>query len=229
MKKDGSELLGYLASDGASDIVIRDVTGKEVSVPKSQVELMEKVPGSLMPPGLTGSLSRDEFVDLVGFLTKLGESGNYRVANTRYVRRWENGEADKQAASKILGEGSINVGKGSKVSFHPVYSKVSGELPLSDLAEMETASGKRFSIVRFDIEALTKGNVTLALSSNEGITAYAGSKALKLNGNNITATLNQGIQPIALVIDRKIVKDGSLKVELKDVEGSAQTRLVMGK
>jgi putative heme-binding domain-containing protein len=35
VKKDGSELLGYLASDGANEIVIRDVTGKEVSIAKS--------------------------------------------------------------------------------------------------------------------------------------------------------------------------------------------------
>jgi putative heme-binding domain-containing protein len=229
VKKDGSELLGYLASDGASDIVIRDVTGKEVSVPKSQVDIIEKVPGSLMPPGLTAGLSREEFVDLVGFLTKLGESGDFRVPNTRFVRRWESIDADKQTAGKLVSEGSLTIAKGAKITSQPVYSKVSGELPLDELPEMVNAAGKRFSIVRFEIEALTKGNVTLALSSANGIAAYSGAKALKLNGNNILASLNQGIQPISLVIDRSILKDKGLKVELKDVEGSAQTRLVMGR
>jgi putative heme-binding domain-containing protein len=66
-----------------SEVVIRDVTGKEVSIPKSQVQVMEKVPGSLMPPGLTASLDQTEFVNLVGFLTKLGESGDFRVPNTQ--------------------------------------------------------------------------------------------------------------------------------------------------
>jgi putative heme-binding domain-containing protein len=229
VKKDGSELMGYLASDGASDIVIRDVTGKEVSIAKSQVELMEKVPGSLMPPGLTAGLSREEFVNLVGFLTKLGESGDFRVPSTRYVRRWESVDADKATAKKLSFENPVIVGKGATITRQPVYSKVSGELLLDELPEMENATGKRFSIVKFDIEALTKGNVTLALSSDEGITAFEGNKPLKIAGNSITAAFTQGVHPISLVIDRKAIKDKSLKVELKDVAGSAQTRLVMGR
>ncbi|WP_409013636.1 PVC-type heme-binding CxxCH protein [Dyadobacter sp. CY312] len=229
VKKDGSEMLGYLASDGASDIVIRDVTGKEVSIPKSQVELMEKVPGSLMPPGLTASLSRDEFVNLVGFLTKLGESGDFRVPNTRFVRRWEAIDADKATAKKMTMDGPIIVGKGATITRYPVYSKVSGDLPVNELPEMENGAGKLLSIVKFDVEVLTSGNVSFALNSASGITAYAGSKLLKINGNNITASFTQGIQPIVLVIDRKVVKDGGLKVELKEVAGSAQTRLVMGR
>lgn len=227
VKKDGSEMLGYLASDGATEVVIRDVTGKEVSIAKSQVQVMEKVPGSLMPPGLTASLDQTEFINLVGFLTKLGESGDFRVPNTRFVRRWESVTGDKQAAAK-MSEGSFLATKGQKITAQPVYSKVSGELPVDELPEMESGT-KQFSVVRFDIEVLTKGNVTLALSTPNGVTAYAGGKPLKITDGSITTALPQGIQPITLMIDRKVVKDGGLKVELKDAEGGAQTRLRMGK
>lgn len=229
VKKDGSELLGYLASDGANEIVIRDVTGKEVSIAKSQVQVMEKVPGSLMPPGLTSSLDRDQFVNLIAFLTKLGEPGNFRVSNTRYVRRWENVTLSKELASKFNPEGSIIAGKGATVTTTQVYSKVSGELPIDELSEMQNGAGKPFSVIRFDIEALTKGNVSFALSETKGIIAFTGTKALKIANGTITADLNQGIQPITLVIDRNIVKDGGLKVELKDVAGGAQTRLKVGR
>lgn len=228
VKKDGSELLGYLASDGASEVIIRDVTGKEVSIAKSQLQVMEKVPGSLMPPGLTASLDQTEFINLVGFLTKMGESGDFRVPNTRFVRRWESVTADKQTASK-MSEGAFAVTKNAKVTYSPIYSKVSGELPLDEVPVVETTAGKSFSIVRFDIEVLTKGNVTLASNISNGISAYIANKPVKMSGDNITAALTPGIQQITLVIDRGVVKDGGLKIELKDADGGAQTRLRMGK
>jgi putative heme-binding domain-containing protein len=228
VKKDGSDMLGYLASDGASEVVIRDVTGKEVSIAKSQVQVMEKVPGSLMPPGLTASLDQGEFVNLVGYLTKLGESGDFRVPNTRFVRRWESVTADKQTASKMLGEGTLTVAKGAKITAQPAYSRVSGELPLDELPVVESGA-KSYNIVRFDIEVLTKGNVTLALNTPAGVTAYAGGKPLKVTDGNITAAMPQGMQQITLVVDRGVVKDGGLKVELKDADGGAQTRLKMGR
>ena len=230
VKKDGSEMLGYLASEGASDVTIRDVTGKEVSIPKSQVQVMEKVPGSLMPPGLTASLSRQEFIDLVGFLSKMGESGKFRVPNTRFVRRWETITADKQTAGKLLGGASFIVPKGAKITAEPIYSKVSGELPIDELPEIE-GNGKRVSLVRFEIEVLTKGNVNLALNSTAGITAWIGGKPVKLTENGIVADLPQGIQTFTLAVDRGAFKDGALTIQLQDGEsgGAAQTRLVMGK
>ncbi|MCE7064531.1 PVC-type heme-binding CxxCH protein [Dyadobacter sp. CY326] len=229
VKKDGSDMLGYLASDGASEVVIRDVTGKEVSIAKSQVQAMEKVPGSLMPPGLTASLDQTEFIDLVGYLTKLGESGDFRVPNTRFVRRWESVTADKQTANKLSADPTLIFAKGAKITASPVYSKVSGALPLDELPVIESAGGKSISIVRFDIEVLTKGNVALSSNINNGVTAFAANKPLKVTDGNIATALPQGIQQITLVIDRRIVKEGGLKVELKDASGGAQTRLKMGR
>jgi putative heme-binding domain-containing protein len=231
VKKDGSEMMGYLASDGASEIVIRDVTGKEVSIAKSQVQLMEKVPGSLMPPGLTASLDKDEFINLVGFLSKLGESGKFRVPNARFVRRWNTAEANKDLSKKLLAEGPAYIVKDkAKVSFQPIYSKVSGDLPIDELPVIEANATKKYSVVRFEIEVLTKGNVNLAFNATAGITAWVGSKPLKLSEQGIFTDLPQGIQSITLAIDRSIFKDGALNVQLQDAENNAaQTRLVMGK
>ncbi|WP_026632978.1 PVC-type heme-binding CxxCH protein [Dyadobacter alkalitolerans] len=228
VKKDGSEMLGYLASDGASEVIIRDVTGKEVSIAKSQLQVMEKVPGSLMPPGLTASLDQTEFINLVGFLTKMGESGDFRVPNTRFVRRWESVTADKQTANR-MSEGAFTVTKSAKVIYAPVYSKVSGELPLDEVPVVETTAGKSFSVVRFEIEVLTKGSVTLTSNISNGVTAYIANKPIKMSGDNITTNLAPGIQQVTLVIDRSAVKDGGLKIALKDADGGAQTRLRMGK
>jgi hypothetical protein len=201
-------------------VVIRDVTGKEVSIAKSQLQVMEKVPGSLMPPGLTAGLDETEFVNLVGFLTKLGEPGNFRVPNTRFVRRWETTANSSGVTGKVP--------KNARVLWQPVYSKVSGELPVNELPEI-TSNGKQFSVARFDVEVLTKGNVAFALNAPAGITATADAKPLKMSDGTLIADLPQGIHSITLLVDRSVVKQPGLKVELKDAAGGAQTRLRMGR
>lgn len=228
VKKDGSETMGYLASEGASEIVIRDVAGKEVSILKSQVELMEKVPGSLMPPGLTAGLGKQEFIDLIGFLSKIGESGKFRVANTRFVRRWESLTGDNQMAAKMLANGSFPA-KGKGITAQPVYSKVSGALPLDELPELENGS-KRVSIVRFEIEVMTKGIVNLAFNSTSGVTAWAAGKPVKLTDGGMAVDVSQGVQTFTLAVDRGVFKNDALTVQLKEDEtNGAQVRLVMGK
>jgi len=231
LKKDGSELLGYLASDGASEIVIRDVTGKEIAIPKTQVELMEKVPGSLMPPGLTAGLDQQEFIDLIGFLSKLGESGNYRVPTTRFIRRWSMVVPGKDLAKKLSTEGpSYIVKENAKITFDPIYSKVSGDLPLNEIPVVEISAGKRYSFVRFEIEVVTKGLVSLALGNGSGIQAWVDGKPGKMTDKILAAELSQGLHTITLALDRNTIKDPNLKIQLTDSEGSgAQTRLVMGK
>ena len=42
-----------------------------------------------MPAGLTDTLTRDELVDLVRFLSELGKIGPYSVGQARVVRRWQ--------------------------------------------------------------------------------------------------------------------------------------------
>jgi putative heme-binding domain-containing protein len=231
VKKDGSELMGYLASDGASEIVIRDVTGKEVAIPKNQLELMEKVPGSLMPPGLTASLDKEEFINLIGFLSKLGESGKFRVPTARFVRRWNTVASSKDLVKKILADGPGYVARdNAKVSFEPIYSKVAGDLPLAELPVIELNPGKRYSFIRFEIEVVTKGNVNLSLNTTTGLTAWINGKPGKLTEHNLVADLAQGIHTITLAVDRDAFKNPVLNIQLLDGEnGGAQTRLVMGK
>ena len=42
-----------------------------------------------MPDGLVDSLTRQEFVDLVRFLSELGKVGPYAPNPARLVRRWQ--------------------------------------------------------------------------------------------------------------------------------------------
>jgi putative heme-binding domain-containing protein len=230
VKKDGSEMMGYLVSNGASEIVMRDVTGTSVPVAKSQIDRLEKIPGSLMPAGLTAGLEKEEFINLVGFLSKLGESGQFRVPTARFVRRWEAVAANPALAQKIGSAGlSPIVNANARIPYQPIYSKVSGELPVEELPVIKGKGNERYSFVRFGVEVLSKGQVQLAINSTAGITAWVGQKSLKLADQGGVADLPQGIHQVTLAIDRGVRPKGPLSVQIQDAgSATAQTRLVMG-
>ncbi|ODS79316.1 MAG: dehydrogenase [Cytophagaceae bacterium SCN 52-12] len=226
-RKDGSELMGYLVSDRPGEIVMRDVTGLEVAIPKDHIRVREKVPGSLMPPGLTSGLDKQEFLDLVAFLSKLGESGSFRVPTQRFVRRWETLSGGEDDVKKIRKEGIQAAASNNKLGFQPNYSMVSGALPIGELPLLETGADKRYSFVRFQVEVLTPGQVSFGFNDPGGITAWADGKPLPLSSNQAGAALSQGLHQITLAVDRNVRKQGPLQVQL--MEGGAQTRLIMGR
>lgn len=230
VKKDGSEALGYLVSSGTTEIVMRDVTGLEVAIPKSQIQAMEKVPGSLMPAGLTAGLEKEEFDNLIGFLSKLGQSGDFRVPNERYVRRWETLADPPALAQKISKEGIGDLPKtAANAPFMTMYSKVSGALPLEEVPLVE-AGAKHYKVLRFEVEVLTPGKLALGLTSTAGLTAWADQKPMTLTDDGLLTELPKGTHTITLAVDQKIFKDKDVRVQLLDGKaGSAQTRLRMGR
>lgn len=226
-RKDGSEILGYLIADKPGEIVIRDFTGAEIPVPKANIQLREKVPGSLMPPGLTASLNEQEFTDLISFLSNLGKSGDFRVPTERFVRRWEVLPANDEVLKRINESGIQAVAEDSKPGGSANYSTVSGGLPVSGLPIIETSEDKHYSVVKFQIEVLTRGDVTVSLNDANGVSGWADTKAVAIQNGKLTASLAPGTHQITLAIDRNLHKEGSLLVRLLD--GGAQARLVMGK
>lgn len=226
VRKDGSEMLGYLVSDRPGELIMRDVTGREVPISKDHVEKREQVPGSLMPPGLTASLDKKEFLDLVSFLSKLGETGDFRVPTERYVRRWQAVPTRDELVQKIKKDGLDVVAKDAKIGVEPHYSMVSGALPLNEIPIIEYGDDKKISFVKFQVEVLSPGKAILEFNNSEGITPWVNNTQQKLNNNQLNTEFTRGIQHITLAIDRNIRKLGPLRIGLK--EDGAQTRLIMG-
>jgi putative heme-binding domain-containing protein len=72
--KDDEEHQGYLVSETKEELVIRDtLQNKEVRVRRSAIAERRTI-GSVMPAGLADTLSREEFGDLVRFLSELGRT-----------------------------------------------------------------------------------------------------------------------------------------------------------
>src|SRR5690606_22983839 len=185
--------MGYQISNSISKIVIRYFAGKSISVNKNQIKTFEKVPGSLMPPGLTAGLTKEEFGNLVAFLSELGKPGKYRVPNERFVRRWEFAVSDKVVSERVSDAGMGYVTSGNaKIAFSPIYSKVSGDLPIDELPVIGK-SNNSYSFVKFPVEVLSAGVVRLSMNSVIGITASVGQTSIALSGQNIEVNLPPGM------------------------------------
>lgn len=72
--KDGEEYQGYQVRETKDELVLRDVLqNKEVRLQRGTIQ-EKRQNGSVMPTGLTDTLNRDEFRDLVRYLSELGRT-----------------------------------------------------------------------------------------------------------------------------------------------------------
>lgn len=72
--RDNQVMTGLVERKTGTALLLRDPTGNVVSIPNSNIAKTDTSPVSLMPPGLTISLRRDEMVDLMRYLTSLGKN-----------------------------------------------------------------------------------------------------------------------------------------------------------
>src|SRR5690606_2087377 len=95
------------------------------------------------------------FVDLIGFLSKIGEPGDFRVPALNYVRYWEALSVDESAIERIGEDGKdIIAREADSFSWMPMYSKVSGGLPIQEIQG-------ELKALKFGIEVVASGIVRL--------------------------------------------------------------------
>jgi putative heme-binding domain-containing protein len=235
---DGRILTGIKLRDNERELLLRDSEGREISIPTPSIE-EKKDAGSLMPVGLTETLTQGEFLDLARFLSELGKVGPYSVSKDRVVRRWQVLQDDPQAGRKILYLRGNFGGKKldeAGMTWLPAYSTVSGSLPRTDIPELNgmksIESHKPSRIVRCEIEVTTGGEVGFRHNASK----FPGPvrHALWIDDGADTPFAEQrvklapGIHTLTFLLE-----DGEgppLKVELFDVPGSpAKVQPVLGR
>ncbi len=229
-KTDGSLFMGYLVGDGTDELRMRDMSGQETTIPKNQVANRENVPGSLMPPGLTASLEQEEFIHLVGYLSKLGSSGDFRVTNEKFVRNWH-AVTDSEAVQSLLsgtvaaGETAAPLEKGSMA----LYSMVGGSLPLEDIPVLKDAEGREVGLVQFEVEVLQEGTLTFEVNSGKAVRVRVGTEELSMADTKVSTRVSQGTHLVQVVVDLTDADQEFLRIQVHE-EGDqpSQNRLVMG-
>jgi putative heme-binding domain-containing protein len=200
--KEGDLIQGIKVREDSKELVLRDNLRDEVAVPLSEIKT-RKEGGSLMPAGLQDSMTRQEFVDLIRFLSELGKPGPYSVPGPQVVRRWRTIAAPAAAARPPSAD----------AAWMPAYSLVSGVLPAAALPQGT-------SFVRFEIEVVEPGPVKLAMTAKPA-KVWLGEQPVE--GDLLTPTA-KGVQAVTVLVESPT----NLTFELQDVATSKAKVNVVG-
>jgi putative heme-binding domain-containing protein len=220
VRTDGTIVSGVLVKKTGEGVILRDNNGVEISIPAGDIEEEAVSPVSLMPAGLTAKLGRDEFVDLVAFLSRLGKEGEFRVPPGRFVRTWRVLDATPEVSAAVRGNGVGAIARNpEKFPWRDAVSNVAGALPLAEVPTADFFNGQKFRVVRFGVSTPQAGPVLLRLPTAEGVAGYVGAEPVELKPET-AVELPAGTTPVTLVLDADRFPARTLTVEIGDAPGS---------
>jgi putative membrane-bound dehydrogenase-like protein len=221
--------LGIKLREANGLLVLRTPEDREVTIPIKDIAERSEAK-SLMPEGLTDTLSTQEFADLVRFLSELGKIGPYAPSKARVVRRWQMIEPTA-ANLELFRRGRVSSAAEPNTAFtwSPTYSRVSGDLPLAELARFAVWSNTaELTVLRFQVDVTTAGATKFKLNSTAGLALFLNATPVDPKAETIV-DLGTGIQTVTLIVDRSKRLE-SLRVELEDIPHSpARVALIGGK
>ncbi|MDB6173388.1 MAG: rane-bound dehydrogenase domain protein [Chthoniobacteraceae bacterium] len=192
--KDGSMLSGIKARETPQELFLRDVSGAEQAVVKTNITATQNV-GSIMPPGLIDQLPEQDRWDLYSFLAQLGKPGPFDASKGSVARLWTlypGAEADHIAQGDLKSANSANA-----------FTLVDGRLSKEKLIET--------------LQLVTKpGESVLAVahfqSSGKTVIKVEGAQQIFLDGKAMTAgnsgvDLSSGIHTLAVKLDLKALPE----------------------
>jgi putative heme-binding domain-containing protein len=71
--KDGSAKMGFVTFESADLVKARDIAGQESSFKVADIAKRDKLPNSLMPPGLANNMTVHELASLLDYQQALSE------------------------------------------------------------------------------------------------------------------------------------------------------------
>jgi putative heme-binding domain-containing protein len=71
--KDGTAQMGFVTFESADEVKIRNIAAQEFTYKTDDIAKREKLPNSLMPPGLVSGLTLREFASLLDYMESLSK------------------------------------------------------------------------------------------------------------------------------------------------------------
>ncbi len=219
--------LGIKVREANGLLVLRTADDKETTIPIK--DIAERADAkSLMPEGLTDTLTKEEFADLVRFLAELGKIGPYAPSKARVVRRWQVIEPtgtnlELFRRNRISAAAELE----TALTWSPVYTRVAGNVPLSEQPKFSVWSNTaEQTVLRFQLDVTTAGKVKLKFDSAVGLSLYVGTTPVETKDETIV-DLKTGIQTITAIVDRSARRQ-DIRIELEDVADSPARVAVVG-
>ncbi|MGI8964547.1 MAG: HEAT repeat domain-containing protein, partial [Limisphaerales bacterium] len=172
--KDDEYFLGVKVRENKNGLALKDAARGEIVIPLPQIKEKQSKPVSLMPSGLANDLTHEEFLDLVRFLSELGKPGPYANNPKPMFRRWRISDS---ASADLVTATSTNQ---TKINWQPLYSLVSGDLPLEFLP---TNSNHKIVWARAEIEITTPGKIQLHFNSADGLELWVDDLPVAISEN----------------------------------------------
>lgn len=224
---DDKVYLGIKVREVNGLLVLRTPEDKEITIPVKDIAERGETK-SIMPEGLTDTLTKQEFADLVRFLSELGKVGPYAPSKARVVRRWQVIDPTTENLN-LFRRGRVSAAAEPDTAFvwSPTYSVVSGDLPLASLPKFsvwrDTAD---LSVLRFNLDVTTAGAAKLKFNSVAGVSLFVGASPVDPKAETLL-DLKAGVQTVTVMIDRS-KRTEDVRIELDDVAGSPARVAVLG-
>ncbi len=226
---DEKVLQGVKVREADGKLVLRTAEDKEIIIPTKDIIERGQAMKSLMPEGQTETLTKQDFADLVKYLSELGKVGGaYAPSKARVVRRWQllepsNANLNLFRRTRVSAAAETN----NPFTWVSTYAKVSGELPLSELPKYTVWNDTApLTVLRFHLDVTTAGAAKLKFNSTNGLSIYLGNTPIEPKAAAIV-NLAAGVQTVTVIVDRSKRTD-ELRIELDDVEKSPARVNVMG-
>lgn len=225
--KDGGVHSGFLVREDGREVLLRDPAGKVESIPAASVTKKESIPVSLMPPGLTATLRRDEFVDLVRFLSELGKEGGYKVQEDGTLRRWRTAQppAEPWRWMNLNGNKGFHE-KADELTWLPLYTHVDGTLH-GDEATLIKTGASEWRAVESELEVSAAGKIGLRLNDPAGLQVFVAGKEVPATAD-MQIDVPAGRVKVTLLFDTTVRKT-PIKAQVYDLPDSpAKSKAVRG-
>lgn len=227
---DGKTFSGIKVRQTDSQLILRNAEGLETAVALDTID--EQVNGtSLMPAGLSDKLTHQELVDVVCFLSELGKVGGLQVSRDRIVRNWQVLLPSKDVTYKLRRTRLASVTEDDPAFvWQSAYSRVSGELPLSDLPKVMyrgpfQKAPSALNFLRFSLDVGTAGEVEITLNSIDGVTIWLDGIQIK-SAAATKLNLKAGRHRITMMVSQ-VERTEPVQIRINDVAGSrAQVQLL---
>jgi len=189
--------------ENTEQLVLRDATGKDVSVAKNNIGDRRMGTLSLMPAGLIDGLSPQERMDLFRFLSELGKPGPYDATKSNVARLWR--VRPGVHTLEQFGEEKFVTSDLAEKEWAPLYSNVDGNLPAERIIE-GAVPGKYLGLVGLyaaaRLQLAQAGAVTLKFEETP-LATWVDGKALAPGTNNASTELGSGVHTVVVRLDPK--------------------------
>ncbi len=223
--KDGAVLAGAIVARDGQTVTLRDAAGQLQVVPAQNIQSNEILPISLMPPGLSAALRKDEFLDLIKFMSELGREGDFKVPPRNYVRRWRVLQpSDGLGRAHNLQGDRLFASKDPALVWAPAYSTTGGALPGDEAATIRLWNNFNRRVAQFEVTQAAAGEVTFAVPDPTGLKFVDGERLVDAMPRT-TLALPAGTQTVTVFYDPG-QRSAPLMIELVD---SPAAQLVTGR